>query len=88
MGYRAWAIGSAPELLLQFMGVRRVKREQLAATLSPTCFMAVSVLRPQAAAAAAISNATFSLTAHSKAGPPTAPRRARSSPISEEGVPG
>ena len=38
-----------------------------AATFRPTCFMAVSTRQPLAAAPAATSRATFSLTEYSKA---------------------
>ena len=58
------------------------------ATLRPTCFIKVKDLTPEAAAAAATSRATFSLVENSKYIPASAAIFEKTSPISDEGVPG
>ena len=59
-----------------------------AATLSPTCFMAVRALTPQFAAPAATWTATISLTEYSMYKPASEAISEMESPISDAGVPG
>ena len=59
-----------------------------AATFSPTCFMNTNDLRPDEAAAAETSIATFSFVENSKYMPASEASFSRRFPISEEGVPG
>ena len=59
-----------------------------AATLRPTCFMNTNDFRPEEAAAAETSMATFSFVENSKYMPASDASFSRRLPISEEGVPG
>src|SRR5450830_884099 len=58
------------------------------ATFRPTCFIHTNDRSPEAAAAAATSRATFSLVENSKYIPASLATSMKTSPISEEGVPG
>src|SRR5450759_487033 len=58
------------------------------ATFRPTCFIHTNDRSPEAAAAAATSRATFSFVENSKYIPASLATSIKTSPISEEGVPG
>src|SRR5450759_1021194 len=58
------------------------------ATFIPTCFIHTNDLSPEAAAAAATSRATFSFVKRQKYIPASLATSIKTSPISEEGVPG